>query len=238
MRYHCLATDYDGTLAHDGHVDEATLAALQRLLASGRRLVLVTGRELHELMATYAHLSLFEWVVAENGALLYRPSNGEERPLGERPPPEFITLLQERGVAPIALGRVIVATWRPHETTVLECIRALGLEMQIIFNKGAVMVLPSGINKATGLAAALKEMELSSAQVIGIGDAENDHAFLELCGMSAAVSNALSTIKNRADYLTRSDHGAGVTELIDELLASDLAEVKVNPKNHPGANAG
>ena len=48
-------------------------------------------------------------------------------------------------------GRCIVATWEPHERHVLETIRDLGLELQVIFNKGAVMVLPSGINKATGL---------------------------------------------------------------------------------------
>ena len=60
MRYHALATDYDGTLAHDGRVDEDTLAGLQKLLASGRRLVLVTGRELPDLQQTFPRLDLFE----------------------------------------------------------------------------------------------------------------------------------------------------------------------------------
>jgi hydroxymethylpyrimidine pyrophosphatase-like HAD family hydrolase len=49
--------------------------------------------------------------------------------------------------------------------------------MQVIFNKGAVMILPTGINKATGLAAALSDLKLSPHNVVGIGDAENDHAF-------------------------------------------------------------
>ena len=51
----------------------------------------------------------------------------------------------------IEVGDVIVATWEPHETTVLQTIHDLGLELQIIFNKGAVMILPTGVNKATGL---------------------------------------------------------------------------------------
>jgi hydroxymethylpyrimidine pyrophosphatase-like HAD family hydrolase len=38
-----LATDYDGTLASQGMVDAATLAALERFKATGRRLILVTG---------------------------------------------------------------------------------------------------------------------------------------------------------------------------------------------------
>jgi HAD superfamily hydrolase (TIGR01484 family) len=85
MRYQVLATDYDGTLAHHSHVDDATLAALERLLATGRRLVMVTGRELPELLEVFPHPELFEWIVAENGALLYRPATKEERPIGEPP---------------------------------------------------------------------------------------------------------------------------------------------------------
>ena len=60
----------------------------------------------------------------------------------------------------------------------LDTIRDLGLELQVIFNKGAVMVLPAGVNKASGLAAALADLGLSPHNVVGVGDAENDHAFL------------------------------------------------------------
>jgi hydroxymethylpyrimidine pyrophosphatase-like HAD family hydrolase len=210
MRYHVLATDYDGTLAHDGRVDAPTLAALEKLLATGRKLVMVTGRELDDLRAIFPQVNLFEWVVAENGALLYRPAAREEKPLAAPPPPEFIAKLRERGVGPISVGRVIVATWQPHETTVLRTIRDLGLELQVIFNKGAVMVLPAGVNKATGLAAALKEMRMSPHEAVAVGDAENDHAFLSLCECAAAVANALPALKEHADVVTRGDHGAEV----------------------------
>ena len=105
---------------------------------------------------------------------------------------------------------------------ILKTIRDLGLEYQVIFNKDAVMVLPAGINKATGLATALAEMGLSPHNAVGIGDAENDHAFLSLCECSAGVANALTRIKKEVDIVTRADHGAGVAELIDELIANDL----------------
>jgi hydroxymethylpyrimidine pyrophosphatase-like HAD family hydrolase len=222
MRYLALCCDYDGTLAHHGQVDRTTLAGLEKLLASGRRLVLVTGRELPDLQATFPRLDLFERVVAENGALLYHPGTREEKPLGERPPDKFLDQLRRRGVAPVSVGRVIVATWHPHEHAVLEAIHELGLELQVIFNKGAVMVLPAGINKATGLAVALDDMGLSPHNAVGVGDAENDHAFLHFCECSAAVANALPTLKELADLTTRADHGAGVVELIEELVANDL----------------
>jgi HAD superfamily hydrolase (TIGR01484 family) len=117
--------------------------------------------------------------------------------------------LQQRGVAPLSCGRVIVATWHPHETTVVEVIRELGLELQIIFNKEAVMVLPSGINKATGLRVALDSLGLSPHNVVGVGDAENDHAFLSLCECAVAVANALPMVQERADWTTSHDHGPG-----------------------------
>jgi hydroxymethylpyrimidine pyrophosphatase-like HAD family hydrolase len=223
MRYLALCTDYDGTLATDGRVLPETVSALERFLASGRRLVLVTGRELDDLQRVCPRLDLFEYVVAENGALLYKPSTGEETPLAARPPESFVATLRARGVGPVSVGRVIVATWEPHETTVLETIRDLGLELQVIFNKGAVMILPAGVNKATGLASALERMALSLHNAVGIGDAENDHALLASCECSAAVANALPTLKSAADIVTTADHGAGVVELIEELLRDDLA---------------
>src|SRR3989440_7604012 len=200
MRYLALACDYDGTIAGDGVVNETTVAALERLRSSGRKLILVTGRELDDLQRVFSRFDLFDRVVAENGALLYCPETRAEKTLGDRPPDDFVRELKQRGVGPISVGRVIVATWHPHENTVLEVIRDLGLELQVIFNKGAVMVLPSGVNKATGLSAALAELGLSPHNVVGIGDAENDHAFMRLCECAVAVSNALPMVKERADH--------------------------------------
>lgn len=226
MRYSVLATDYDGTLATDNHVNENTLAALSRLRSFGYKLILVTGRQLDELLQVFAQVDLFDYVVAENGALLYSPANRQEKLLGSQPPTEFINALRDRQVKSLSVGRVIVATWHPQETIVLETIRHMGLELQVILNKGAVMVLPSGINKATGLAAALAEMQLSPENVVGIGDAENDYDFLSVCGCSVAVANALPMLKERVDFVTNGSRGDGVIELIEKLINSDLAELK------------
>ena len=182
MYFLALATDYDGTIAHHGRVDEPTLEALARFRKTGRRLILVTGRHLPDLKNVFPPMELFDLVVAENGALLYNPATQKERCLAPPPPPAFAEELRRRGVQPLEVGRVIVATWEPHETTVLDVIRQMGLELQIIFNKGAVMVLPANMNKAAGMKAALAELGLSAPNVVGVGDAENDHAFLLACG--------------------------------------------------------
>lgn len=225
MRYLTLASDYDGTLARDGVVDEQTVEALDRLIASGRKLILVTGRELADLQSVFTRLDLFARVVAENGAVLYNPATREKKILAERPSESFVENLRKRGVKNISVGDVIVATWQPFEREALDAIRDAGLELQVIFNKDAVMILPSGVNKMTGLCSALEELKLSPHNVIGIGDAENDHAFLSSCERSVAVANAIDALKERADFVTAAARGAGVSELIDKLIENDASDI-------------
>jgi HAD superfamily hydrolase (TIGR01484 family) len=87
MRLIAFAADYDGTLAYDGRVDAPTIAALERLKESGRKLLMVTGRELSDLKRGFDRLDLFDLVVAENGALLYNPATLAEQPLAPAPRP-------------------------------------------------------------------------------------------------------------------------------------------------------
>ena len=223
MRYLALAADYDGTLASAGTVDTDTIQAIERLVASGRKLILVTGRVLPEILEIFPQISLCERVVAENGAVLYRPSTKEITLLAPPPPSAFLEEVQRRKVEHLTLGNSIVATRVPYETVILDIIRDLGLELRIIFNKGAVMVLSDGINKATGLTAALKQLELSPHNIAAIGDGENDHAMLTYSEYAVAVENAVPMLKETADRTTVGDHGHGVIELINELVENDLA---------------
>jgi hydroxymethylpyrimidine pyrophosphatase-like HAD family hydrolase len=188
----------------------------------GRRLVLVTGRVWPELQAVFPEYKVFHRIVAENGALLIDPETSEQTLLGATPPAAFVERLREQHVEPLSIGRVIVATWEPWQHAVLGAIRDLGLELQVIFNKGAVMILPSGVNKASGLQAALVELGISRHNCIAVGDAENDHALLEQSELGVAVANAIPMLQERADWTTRGERGDGVIELIEEWLATDL----------------
>src|SRR4051812_9965007 len=231
MKFRALACDYDGTLAYDGVVSESTAAAVERFLASGRHLFMVTGRELPELKQVCPILDRFEWVVAENGALLHRPSTDETRLLCEPASPVLVESLRRFKLSWLSVGQAVIATIEPNEIIVLEEIKRLGLELQVIFNKGSVMVLPTGVNKASGLAALLKEAGLSANEVVGVGDAENDHAFLECCGVGVAVANALPMLKERADFVTKGARGDGVSELIDMILRDDLVGITPRPRH-------
>ena len=85
MRYVCLACDFDGTIARDGVVAIFTLQALEKTRSSGRKLILATGRELDDLLGAFPEVSVFDRIVAENGAVLYRPSSKEQVLLAEAP---------------------------------------------------------------------------------------------------------------------------------------------------------
>ncbi len=211
MRYKALATDYDGTIAHDGLVDEPTLDALGRARRAGTRLIMVTGRELPDLQLVFPHFELFDRIVAENGAMLHNPATGALRMIAPPPPRMLLETLRRKGV-PFSTGRSIVSTVEPYEQS--------------------VMALPSGITKASGLSCALEELDLQPEETIGVGDAENDHALLRMCGLGAAVANALPSLKEDADLVMNGARGAGVTELIDRLLRNELDTVMPVPDLH------
>jgi hydroxymethylpyrimidine pyrophosphatase-like HAD family hydrolase len=232
MRYLALVVDYDGTLASHDTVADETVRAIERLRTSGRRAILVTGRRLHDLLAVFGHPRAFDLIVAENGAVVYDPGTREEATLANPPSKRFLRELRARGVQPLEIGQVVVATSDPHRATVQDVVWELGLEAQVICNRGAVMVLPAGVNKATGLEYALHKLGLSRHEVAGIGDAENDHSFLARCECAVAVANAIPSIREAAAFVTRAENGDGVIELIDELIADDLRRMEGQLPQH------
>ena len=232
MNVHVLACDYDGTIAEGGRVADATRAALARVRESGRKVLLVTGRMLPDLRTVCPDLDdMFDAVVAENGALLYLPGRREVKALGAAPEAALVEALRRHGV-PFETGSSIVATQAVHAEAALAAIREAGVERSLVFNKGDVMLLPGGVTKATGLTAALEAMELSPHNMAGVGDAENDHAFLGICECAVAVADAVPALRERADYVTRGRSGRGVVEFVEEHLLHDLADLLPRLERH------
>jgi len=218
MQILAIASDYDGTIADDGVTAASTIAALARFKASGRKLIMVTGRPLGELKEVFNGVAVFDVVVAENGGLLYYPHTDTVRLLAPAPSRPFVARLRERGVDELAVGQTIVATHTGHHEIIRDTIDEMGLDLEIILNTDALMVLPPGTNKASGLKEALDELALSAASVAAIGDAENDVVFFKLCGYAVAVANALPEVKAIATMVTNGARGAGVEEFISSIL--------------------
>ncbi len=221
MPYRLLATDYDGTLAHHGTVSPPTIAAVERFRRSGRKLVLVSGRILKDLKGVFDRFDLFDRVVIENGASIFRPDTRQEAPLAAPVPEKLLEALRARRV-PFSVGHCIIAAREPHQDAALAAIRECGLAYEVSLNKGAVMLLPAGVNKGSGLRCALEELGIPPSQVVAVGDAENDHEMFSAAEFSVAVANALPSLRQSARLVTRQAASEGVQELIGLILNDEL----------------
>ena len=215
--FRALACDYDGTLAEHDTIAASTLQALERARAARVRLVLVTGRTLFELTRVCERLDVFDAVVAENGAVLYFPADSAIREEGPAPPARLLAALDRRGV-PFQVGRVIVATTHDHREAVLAALAEADTPLDLVANRAALMLVPAGISKGTGVTSALFALAIASDDVLAIGDAENDIALFDACGWSACPEDALPEAKARVDWILPGADGDAVRHAIDERI--------------------
>jgi hydroxymethylpyrimidine pyrophosphatase-like HAD family hydrolase len=214
-----FACDFDGTAAAHGQLAPEVAAALGRARAHGIVTLLVTGRVLEEVQALCPDMSMFDAVVAENGALIWLCGTGRVIQLGQPPPEQFLGELRARRV-PFHVGAVIVGTWDSHVAEVLESMRRFALDAQLIFNREALMVLPSGVNKATGVRRALDELGRSEKNLVAFGDAENDLALFAIAEIAVAARDSIPAVAERADHRLSIPGGAGVARYINQCLDS------------------
>jgi hydroxymethylpyrimidine pyrophosphatase-like HAD family hydrolase len=222
MRHRVLACDFDGTLAVEGVYSDDTIRALERVADAGIRLVLVTGRTAEELADVFDPGTLFERIVVENGAVVIDAATGQELLLGPRIPGALVAEFQRTGVNPLIVGRVLCSTDWSQAAKLSAAIAKLGVDRQVVRNRESAMVLPPGINKRTGLEAALRSMGELPAATVAVGDGENDIPLFAVAGVSVAVANAVDALKARADVVMTEPDGRGVQSLAAALVAGDL----------------
>jgi hydroxymethylpyrimidine pyrophosphatase-like HAD family hydrolase len=229
MHLRVLALDLDGTLAEDGVVAPETWTTLRRAKDAGLALLLVTGRTLDTFASGGPFAETFEAIVAEDGAVVYFPRNDSVMlPFG-RLAPELRKRLDALDI-PLERGTAIDSTRLPHDEQVLRVLRETGGGATVEYNKGAVMVLPPGATKGTGLQVALQELGYSPRSVLACGDAENDRSLFELAELSVAVGNTPAEMKSVADAVLADGDGKGVRGLVDDLVGGRLPSRSARPE--------
>jgi len=215
--FRALAMDLDGTLTEDDQLADSAMAAI-KASRGDLRMILVTGRILTDLEAAFPGLGQeFDALVTENGAVLHTRSGAQA--LADPVDSAVGPALAERGV-PTRAGRVLLALAGHDAVTAMDVITDLGLDHQVVRNRGSAMILPAGVTKGTGLQAALDELGLSAHNTIAVGDAENDLALLQAAEVGAAVANAVPSLAAHADLRLGSPDGGGVAGLLTgQLLA-------------------
>lgn len=224
--FRALAIDYDGTLTAGGAPTATVLDALRAARDEGFVVVLVTGRILDELRASFPGVdSHFDLLVGENGAVL--AAGGRVHVLAPPVAPELDAALLAREVS-FRRGRVLLATSGDYDRILLDEMRRSGLDCQLIRNRGELMVLPAGVSKGSGLRHGLAYLGISPHSTLGVGDAENDIALLEACELGVAVGDAVASLKARADVVLSDPNGEGVLSLLQGPLLR--GGVRVEPR--------
>ena len=209
--FKAVALDLDGTLTENDRLADCGIAAV-RASRADLKMILVTGRIFDDLEEAYPGLwSEFDAVVTENGAVMHARS--DMRLLATPVDPAVHPALASRGIAARS-GRALLAIDGDAAATAIEVIAELGLDHQVVHNRGAAMIVPAGVTKGTGLLAALDELGLSPHNAIAAGDAENDLALLHAAEVGAAVANAVPSLAAQADLQLRSRDGTGIAELL------------------------
>jgi hypothetical protein len=212
-----IACDYDGTGASNGYLAPEVAAALLAARQAGIVTLLVTGRVLDDLRVALVDFSAFDAVVAENGAVVWLPQSDRTIVLGAPPSDRFLGLLRAASV-PFQAGTVVVGTWETHVPELIRLIRETAADLQLVFNRAAVMLLPSGINKAVGTQRALEELGRSPRNLIAFGDAENDLPLFALAELAVAARGAVAAVTAAADDRLRLPGAGGVADWVRRLL--------------------
>jgi hydroxymethylpyrimidine pyrophosphatase-like HAD family hydrolase len=218
-----LASDFDGTLADNGRVLPAVWSALRDLQQAGWAVVLITGRTREDLDGLRLPLDRFDRLVLDNGCVLLDPATNTSHILGSFVMGPLLDALQEASVPAVAYGHMIVAS-DPHEPAIRAVLAQHPAPAHLERNGRWLMVLPQGVDKASGLAAALDHLHIPPARAIAVGDSENDLALFRAARFSAAVANAVPAVRAASTWQLTQPAGRGVVELVQRILANHLRE--------------
>jgi phosphoglycolate phosphatase (TIGR01487 family) len=218
-----VVSDYDRTLAHekDGFfVSEEVKRRIQSFVERNY-FAIVSGREKRLIDIFAKGLKPTAWVL-ENGTLIFV---GDEEILNVprswfQIREEVTSRLEKMGIN-FSVGRVIVyVNNRGFTDQELSQLREI---CDVEYNRGDAMILPKGINKASGIAK-LKEILKFNGKTIGVGDGENDLKMMEVVDVKVAVGNAVPMIKEVADLVLKHEDGEGILELLDLIDSGKLTK--------------
>ena len=75
--------------------------------------------------------------------------------------------------------------------------------------------MPANVNKAQALEKLLKYLKYNRKMLIACGDGLNDISMIEYAGIGVAMGNAQDIVKEKADFITKSNAEDGVANAID-----------------------
>jgi HAD superfamily hydrolase (TIGR01484 family) len=212
-------------------------------------LTLCTGRQAPFVDAFSAFLAVQLPIIFEGGCGLFFPT----QPPGDRHiwHPRFnsgggseykrlegaVTAIAEAEEARASLGKARLLTYHPAPGEDIEDLLGhfsaglaeQGIEAEVTRSANAVDISPEGISKGTAVKWLLdtigdrEGVRISSDQVVGVGDAANDLAFLRVVGRSVAPANAEPALKEAVTARSPYSDAKAVAEVAVRAIEANLA---------------
>lgn len=218
--------DIDGTMTYgDRRLDLAAVEAIRRAEDAGISVVIATGNIFRFAEAASILIGTSGPLIAEDGGVVFDVSREKMYVLGDR-------VDADRGFAELkkVFGNLETTRSNPDRLTgvvirktvsldeVRKVIQQRGLPIVAVDSGMAIHLRRPEVNKGN----ALKKVSLITgvplAEVAAIGDGFNDVEMLQVAGLSFAVANSVEEAKRAATQVTRSPHGRGVAEAVEEIL--------------------
>ena len=207
-----FAFDLDGTLITGGaRPAPRLLESLLRLKRACSKLILATGRCIGDINERFDG-GFFDAIVAENGALVVTAGGSRSGA------PEGWPAVRENLLRHFVPGCEEIIISSPRESLPLAERVVDRTRAQIVLNKDRLMIVPLGVDKGTGLAAALEVLGLKDGEVACLGDGENDVAMFRVAGRRYAIRNSVEQLKSMAEFVSSSDDGEGTIEVVNHVL--------------------
>lgn len=81
-----------------------------------------------------------------------------------------------------------------------------------------IEMMPLGVDKAASIDRMLSTVGMTRENIICCGDGYNDVTMIEYAGVGVAMANARDQVKEKADYITKSNDEDGIVQVIDEFI--------------------
>jgi Cof subfamily protein (haloacid dehalogenase superfamily) len=115
-----------------------------------------------------------------------------------------------------SVSKLIVSTQRPLETEVPD---TFGPVAHVVRTHPELLeVLPVGVSKGQGVLHLCEMLEIDPAQVVAVGDQDNDISTFEICGYSVAMGDAPDHVKQAATAVTGTFEEDGCAQFLEKLL--------------------
>ncbi len=129
------------------------------------------------------------------------------------------TLAEQWAIEKTGPNKLVIATIPQMIIEINEKIKANSLDIDIARSASTFLeIFPKGINKATALIAICNKLNIALEDTIAIGDHELDIPMIEAAGVGVAMGNAIEKLKEKANFITKTNNEAGVAYAIEHYL--------------------